>query len=272
MKRLHVVMIGLTALSVTATVAVARGMNAEREAQSGQSAADFAWSGHIDAGDALEIKGVNGSITVGPASGSEVVVTAEASGRRSDPSTVRIEMLEHVGGLTICAVYPTAEGEEENYCAAGSDGRMSTQKNDVSVEFHVQVPADVDFIGRTVNGGIGALDLVSDIAAITVNGDIEISTTGFAEAETVNGSIKAEMGTSELREGVSFSTVNGSITIDLFDGVDADLEASWLNGEFDSDLPFAMQGRVSRGSASGTLGSGGPALELSTVNGSIRIH
>jgi hypothetical protein len=237
-----------------------------------QAAESFEWTGSIPSGESLEIKGINGSITVGPATGSEVVVTAEATGRRSDPSTVRIEMVEHGDGLTFCAVYPNAEGERENYCGAGSQGRMSTNRNDVEVHFYVEVPAGVEFIGQTVNGEIEALDLDSDLTVNTVNGDIELSTSGFAEAETVNGSIDAVMGSRELRHGATFSTVNGSITLDLNDDVDADLDASWLNGAFETDLPFALEGRMSRRSARGTLGSGGPDLELSTVNGSIRIR
>lgn len=236
-----------------------------------QSAEDYLWRGSISAGQ-LEIKGVNGSITVERASGSEVVVAAEAHGRRSDPSTVRIEMVEHADGVTFCAVYPTPEGERDNFCGAGSEGRMNTRRNDVQVDFFIQLPEDVEFVGRTVNGDIEALDLDSDVMANTVNGDVDLSTSGFARAQTVNGSIDAEMGRFDLGEGASFTTVNGSITVDLPDDVDADLDASWLNGGFESDLPVLLQGRMGRGSARGALGDGGPELELTTVNGSIRIR
>lgn len=240
--------------------------------RAGQSAADFRWAGRLDAGSSLEIKGINGSITVVAASGDEIVVTAESRGRRSDPGSVRIERVEHRGGLTFCAVYPTPEGKRENFCGAGDDGRMSTQDNDVQVDFQIEVPDGVDFIGRTVNGDVEAWDVGGDVRAVTVNGDIEISTAGFAEAETVNGSIDATMGSRELRGGATFSTINGSITLDLDDDVDADLDASWLNGGFESDLPFALQGRMTRRSARGMLGDGGPELSLSTVNGSIRLR
>lgn len=240
--------------------------------ESGQSAEDFRWEGRVAAGDALEIKGVNGSISVVRASGSQVEVVAEARGRKSDPSTVRIERLEHSGGITFCAVYPSPNGREENYCGAGEDGRMNTQNNDVSVHFEVRVPDDVVFIGRTVNGDVEAYGLVADVFAVTVNGSIEIETEGFAEAETVNGSIDAVLGSPNLTEGVHFSTVNGSITLDLPDDVNADIDASWLNGSFESSIPFMTSGRVSRRSARGELGSGGVELELSTVNGSIEIR
>ena len=53
---------------------------------------------------------------------------------------------------------------------------------------------------------------------------------------------------------------------------DADVHASWLNGGFESDLPFTLDGRIGKRSARGILGDGGPELELQTVNGSISIR
>lgn len=238
----------------------------------GQSATDYRWSGRVATGESVEIKGINGSISFALAQGDEVVVMAEASARRSDPSTVRIERVEHGEGLTFCAVYPTLEGREQNRCGPGSSGKMNTHRNDVRVDFIIEVPAGVTVIGRTVNGAVEAVALRSDVRAVTVNGDIEISTTGFAQAETVNGSIEASMGSSDFQGDVEFSTVNGSIDLDLPDDIDADLDASWLNGSFESDIPFLLEGSMSKRSARGVLGEGGPELELNTVNGSIRIR
>jgi len=262
----------MAVVAVTATLVVAAERGGQSASSTQQSAVDFRWSENMRAGEVLEIKGVNGDISVSPASGSEVVVVAEARSRKSDPSTVRVEVVEHPGGFTLCAVYPNARSGEANYCGVGEDGRMNTRDNDVQVDFRIELPRGVDFTGRTVNGEVDARNLESDVRAITVNGDIDVSTTGFAEAETVNGSIDAIVGARELGVGASFSTVNGSITLDLDDEVDANLDASWLNGGFESDLPFTLEGRMSRRSAKGRLGNGGPELELSTVNGSIRIR
>lgn len=214
----------------------------------------FDWSGRVEAGEVVEIKGVNGAIFAGPASGDEVEVRALKSARRSDPDEVRIEVVEHRGGVTVCSVYPTPRGERANECAPGEEGRMSTRRNDVEVRFEVRVPDGVLFVGRTVNG------------------DIEATTSGFAEAETVNGSIRARMEGRPFGRGVRFSTVNGNIDLDLPDDVDADVDAEWVNGGLETDLPFQIRGRLSRHRATGTLGDGGPPLALETVNGSIRIR
>ena len=196
---------------------------------------------------------------------------AEKSGRRSDPSEVRIEAVEHGGGVTLCAVYPTPSGEAANRCGPGDGYRNSVRNNDVSVRFRVQVPEGVRLDVRTVNGDVEALELLGDVEARTVNGDVEVTTRGFARANTVNGSIRAAMGR-WMPQGATFETVNGSIDVDLPDDVDADIDASWVNGGLDSDLPLLVDGRVGRRSVQGRLGDGGPDLEIKTVNGSIRIR
>lgn len=238
-----------------------------------QEADDFRWSGRMPGDGTLEVKGVNGPIVVERARGSEIVITAQARGRRSDASSVRIELVEHSGGLTFCAVYPTPDrARRDNVCSAGSEGQMNIQNNDVQVRFSVMLPDGVRFEGRTVNGDIEAFDLESDVSLVTVNGDVDVSTTGSAEATTVNGSIKATVGAIVARGGASFTTVNGSITLDLPDDVDADIDASWLNGGLDSDLPIQLSGGLRRNRARGSLGRGGAEITLRTINGSIRIR
>ncbi len=236
-----------------------------------QERQEFRWNGRVDAGDLLEIKGVNGPISARPADGDEIEVVAVKTGRRSDPEEVRIDVIEHSGGVTLCAVYPTPRGRDENECGVGSDGHSNTERNDVQVSWEVRVPADVRFRGRTVNGDVAAMDLREDVDVATVNGDVELATTGFAEARTVNGSIRARMDGAP-REDVSFETVNGSITLDVDQGLDADLDAEWLNGDLETDIPFQIQGRVGRRSARGSLNDGGRLIRLRTVNGSIRIR
>ena len=232
---------------------------------------DFRWSGRIAPGKSIEIKGVNGAIMASAISGGEVKVTATKHGRRSDPDEVTIEVIEHDGGVTLCAVYPTPRGDRPNECAPGDGGRMNTKNNDVSVEFTVQVPAGVAFIGRTVNGDIQALGLKADAEAYTVNGSVQLSTRGTVKATTVNGSIDAEMGTA-ASEALEFETVNGGITLTVPAGSGAEIHASTVNGDISTDFPLTVRGKFSRRSITGTIGRGGPPLTMTTVNGDIRLR
>ncbi len=234
---------------------------------------DFSWRKRMAAGQTLEIKGINGDVRAVLADGAEAEVTATRTARRSDPESVEIKVVEHGGGVTICAVYPTpSRSRRENVCAPGSEGHMNNERNDVTVTFVVKVPRGVHYAPSTVNGEIRAAGLQSNVRAGTVNGSVRVSTTGRAIASTVNGSIEANMGRADWGEDVAFSTVNGEIVLELPADVNAELRASTVNGNITSDFPVTVQGRFGPRRVSGTLGRGGPELELETVNGSITLR
>ena len=237
-----------------------------------RNAEDFHWRGAIRAGGTLEVKGVNGDVTATAASGPEAEVTAERRGRRSKPEDVRIEVVEHAGGVTICAVYPSKEASGPNECRPGTEGRMNVQNNDVTVRFVVRVPQGVRFSGRAVNGQVDAQGLHGPVALASVNGSTTFSTAAYGEASTVNGSVRGTMGAAGWQEGLTFHTVNGSITLELPADLSADVRASTVNGEISTDFPLSATGRISRRHVAGTIGTGGRRLDLDTVNGSVRLR
>jgi hypothetical protein len=206
------------------------------------------------------------------AAGSEIEVVAIRKGRRSDPEEVKIEVVEHGGGTTICAVYPSQSGRAPNECKPGKEGRMNVQNNDVNVTFRVRVPAGVRFVGKTVNGDVEAQSLSGPVAIGTVNGSVTFSTSSYGEASTVNGSIKAAMSSTEWSDALDFSTVNGSITVDLPANLSTDVRARSVNGDISSEFPLAVSGRINPRRLDGTIGAGGRSLDLNTVNGSVRLR
>lgn len=224
----------------------------------------WSWHGRIAEGKTLEIRGVNGSISAEPAGGNEAEVTAERHGRRSDPAEVRIEVVEHQDGVTICAVYPGPR----NRCQPGG-GPMSFRDNDVEVEFTVRVPRGVAFSGNNVNGAVEAAGLAGPVLARTVNGRVRVETSsGGAVATTVNGDVTAvvhAMGSAPMR----FETVNGAVTLTLPRDLDADLDAKTVNGSITTDFPITVSGRLT---PRRRIGRGGRPLQVETVNGPIRIR
>lgn len=247
---------------------------------------DFHWSGQIQRGKAIEVKGVNGSVRAEFTSGNQVEVTAVKTARRSDLSSVSVQVVQDDGNVTVCAVYPTPDRRwyrgnsfrngrdyEPNECRPGSSGHMNVDDNDVRVDFTVKVPAGVRFFGKTVNGNIDATALQSDTAVDTVNGRITVQTTGTASAETVNGSIEASVGASTWTDRLEFRTVNGSIDLRLPKNVNTNIHAGMLNGGFQSDFPLMVQSFGGRNRhVDGTIGQGGRDLDVHTVNGRIRIE
>jgi hypothetical protein len=233
-------------------------------------AEDFAWRGRLTAGQTLEVRGVNGGITAEP-SGGEAEVTAIKRARRSDPASVEIKVVEHAGGVTVCAVYPGRFGSRGNDCQPGGGGG-SSRNNDVQVEFTVKVPAGVKFVARTVNGAVRVGELESDVDAETVNGGVSVAGGGVVKAETVNGPIEASLHRADWTGTLDFETVNGSITLDLPADLSADVDAETVNGRIEVDFPLAGNVHRTKRELRGTIGGGGRGLDLETVNGSITLR
>jgi hypothetical protein len=237
----------------------------------GRAAEDeFHWRGKLAPGAAIEIKGTNGGIVATGTSGAEAIVTAVKQGRKSDPAEVKIEVVEHPGGVTICAVYPSDDGKNE--CRPGKGGRMQVHDNDVNVKFQVKVPAGVRFVGRTVNGSISASGITADAEAWTVNGGVDLDAAGTATAETVNGGINARLGRADWAGTLALRTVNGSIDLVLPEALSTDVKAKTVNGDIRTDFPITVQGTIGRHRLEGTIGTGGRLLELETVNGGIELR
>jgi len=116
----------------------------------GPQSATFDWEGLVESGDHLEIRGVNGSIVASTVAGRTATVTAQLRGNGDDVSTVDVQVVEHEGGVTICAIYPDVPGEQPNSCEP--DGSHVSGSSRVSVEFLVEVPSDVLYAAVAVNG------------------------------------------------------------------------------------------------------------------------
>ena len=233
---------------------------------------DFDWHGRLDAGQELVVRGVHGDIQVLRATGREARVTAVKDARRSDPEAVEIEVVPYSGGVTICAVYPSPRRRGPNECLPGGEGRMNTEDNDVEVSFTVYVPDGVKLVAKTVSGDVDVDRVNADVVAESVNGSVRLSTSGVAQASTVNGSVTAEMGRVDWTGSLAFESVNGSIPLTFPVGLSTDLRAETVNGSIESDFPLTVQGRFSHRELRGVIGNGGRDLDLETVNGSIRLR
>ncbi|HET9387459.1 MAG TPA: DUF4097 family beta strand repeat-containing protein, partial [Gemmatimonadales bacterium] len=106
----------------------------------------------------------------------------------------------------------------------------------------------------------------------TVNGSVRVTTTGLAEASTVNGSVYVEMGRADWADELEFTTVNGKITLIMPSQLSTEVHASTVNGEIESDYPVLVTGKFGPRRMNGKIGNGGRSLSLSTVNGGIRLR
>jgi hypothetical protein len=231
----------------------------------------FTWSGELAAGARLTVRNLNGAIRVEAATGRTLEITAHKRWRRGDPKLVSVDASRLNSGrdVLICAkLDPSTECTEGGYRSRSSNG---TRNNDTSVEILVKLPAGAHLTVATVNGALEIRGASGEVRATTVNGGIEAESSGGAVmAETVNGSIRVREAVLPTR-GASYKTVNGTITVAIPEGSNLELEARTVNGSITTDFPISVQGSISPRRLRGTIGTGGPRLELTTVNGSIRL-
>ena len=164
---------------------------------------------------------------------------------------------------------------------------------------------------RSSNGGIHVINTKGNVDAQTSNGNVEVQDLegsavlktsngrvhaegikGTLEAETSNGGINVHLTKAEAGRPVKLDTSNGSIdltvdsanqndvyastsnagiTVHMPPSIGARLRAHTSNGSISSDFEVQVQGQISKHSLEGTIGSGGPVLDLSTSNGGIHL-
>lgn len=175
---------------------------------------EMRWHGWTPGGQVVEINNVYGNVRAETALGDEIEVIALKRGT-GDPADVSIEVVEHKGGVTICAVYPNANLDHPFECrpshgggfrlAATSDseahirwdngGGGDVLLNDLRVDFVVRLPKRLRFIGRTIDGEVTAHVLDQDVEAHSVRGnvtvDLDPSSGADVRAETAMGEVNS---------------------------------------------------------------------------------
>ena len=230
--------------------------------------------GPIAAGNWVNVHNLNGGVTVGAASGSEVQVTATKRWRRGDPATVRIEAKKFGDNVVVCALWGERTScDERGYHDNGNRGNRNN-RNDVSVDFNVLVPKGVKISVDTVNGSVTVDGATSEVDAETVNGEVDVSTTGGpVNAGTTNGSVRARMGDVETDERMAFATVNGSVIVEFTGDFGGDVDLSTVNGSLNTNFEMTVSGRLDPKHLRAHIGKpGGPRMKLETVNGNVELR
>lgn len=223
---------------------------------------EFHWSGKLAPEQLVQVKGVNGNIDAEAATGDQVEVTAEKSG--PDAGRVKIQVAPSSDGIVVCAVYP---GSPESCSPTWHASHV--RGDDTKVHFSIRMPKNLRFSGENINGDVNAVGMGRFVRGYTVNGAVRISTSAWADAETVNGSIEARMGSAAWSGTLEFKSVNGSVKIEVPGDFSADVRFKSMNGRINSDFPITVSGGFVGHTATGRVGNGGRELAIETVNGSV---
>lgn len=218
---------------------------------------------------------------VGP--GAVRIRTVEPSERRGGAGArflVRVPRqveLEHVvtsnGSIRVEDVKGDARLETSNGAITlrQLEGRVQAKTSNGSI---IADQLSGDAVLRTSNGSIRLDRLQGALEASTSNASITARVTKPASnrpitLQTSNGSIDFTLGEINQNE-VILTTSNASITARLPASLKARLKAQTSNGSIHSDFEILTRS-LSKTFVEGDIGGGGPMIQLTTSNGSIRL-
>jgi DUF4097 and DUF4098 domain-containing protein YvlB len=272
---------------------------------------DFHYSYPMKSGGRLAVDSFNGAVEVSTWDQETVDISGTKYARtQEDTSDIKIEIDHAPAAVSIRAVRPSMRHGNygarfaikvprgavldhlvtSNGAIRADDGvgpaRMKTSNG------HVEVRGlKGSLTAETSNGPIEAQDIEGGVEAHSSNGHIRLehihgavdattSNSGIrALLENVDGSVRLQSSNGPIdltlpasaQSAVRAHTSNNGITLHLPGEVNARLSADTSNGSISSDFEMRMRGEFSKHHLEGTLGTGGPLIDLSTSNGSIRI-
>lgn len=143
---------------------------------------------------------------------------------------------------------------------------------DPKEEVMIKAPRQISLSIRGVNGRVSSGDIDGSLEMKGVNGRVELGlVSDSAQVGGVNGSIS--LGLRHLDErGARISGVNGGIELKLASGLNADLVAKGMTGNVRSEISDVTVDRDDHWTRySARIGEGGAAIELSGINGNVRL-
>lgn len=157
-----------------------------------------------------------------------------------------------------------------------ADGPEERDDYHWSVSYEIFVPRQTDLSLEAHNGGISISEVSGKIEFSTTNGGVNLTRVGGSvHGSTTNGGVNIELaGTRWDGEILDVKTMNGGVNLIMPDNYSAHLETSTVNGNVSINAPINVplneRGRVPK-SINIDLGSGGPTIRATTMNGGVRV-
>lgn len=214
----------------------------------------------------VSIENINGDVRIAVWDQNEVKVDAvKKAHERERLDEVKIEVVNTADSVRIKTKYP-----DQTFNERGS----RRYNNPASIEYTLTIPrkAHLDS-AELVNGSLDIEGAEGDVKAACVNGRIKANgLMGEVRLSTVNGGVEATIVRLDDTKGVSLNSVNGTIVLIIPANASAQVKANTVHGAITNDFGLQVNdGEYVGHDLSGQIGSGGPRVRLSNVNGPISI-
>jgi DUF4097 and DUF4098 domain-containing protein YvlB len=217
----------------------------------------------LDANGRLTIDTHNGSVTVTTWDRPEVDIQARIEAvigvSESDVNKTDVRVSGSGGSVTVKTDYEEVNG----FNIFGGQTLPP-------VHYTITMPATAELKVSTHNAATRVRGLRNDVEVDTHNGPVDIAgLDGGARIETHNGSV--HLAFARFARSTRIDTHNGSIELQIPQGSAFRIDAEGHHLSFDSDFAATTRG-LDSDRFTGDVNGGGPALRISTHNGSVRIR
>ncbi len=243
------------------------GVEVSQSSHSGQEEINESYQ--LSPGAHIEVKGINGPVTFETTDSDVAEVHIVRTATHSDDlARVKIVIDQSPENLSIRSEQRGGSSLWKRLWSGGGRGEIKT-------DVRLKIPRRSEVSGKGINGAVtltGALDGGAHIKG--VNGRVELGeVAGYTELKGINGSVSLALA-GISNDGVRLKGINGSITLRLSENLNADFEANGLNGKvvIDEGPNVQVTRKLEHSKMRARIGAGGPAIELSGINGGLRFE
>ena len=210
----------------------------------------------------LSLKNVNGNLVIEGWDKNRIEVTAVKTARNQEVlDQLKVKSDMNNNHLRIEVKY---DFDSDDYDDDGHDYG--------AVNFTIKVPRGTEVSDiELVNGDIDISKVDGDAEVASVNGDVSGQELGgHVTLATVNGGVELVANTGI--KSIAMTSVNGNVRLMLPRKFDASIDAGTVHGDITTEGMDVEMSKFSGTSMRGTIGKGTLKVNLSTVNGSIKIR
>jgi hypothetical protein len=215
----------------------------------------------------ISLENLNGGVQIKVWDRSDIQIDAvKRAYRRERLAEARIDIVANPDTIHIKTEYP-----DLNQSFYKDDRRW---ENPAIVDYMLTVPrkAVLESI-ELINGSLDIDSVEGNVKASSINGRlIARGLQGEARLSTINGQLQATFTQLDESKPISLQSINGSVTLIIPSNSSASVRASTVHGGISNDFGLVVRhGEYVGHDLSGQIGTGGPRIKLSNVNGGIRI-
>jgi hypothetical protein len=215
----------------------------------------------VSPGSDVRVSGFNGYVKIETWDSDRAEISIQVKASDREAMDRRPVVIDHTGNTLVIRTENDKEG-----------GRWGRDRGWVRHEVNLRLPRSISLRVSSVNGSVNVGQITGAIAVSSVNGSVEIAQAGTAtELSSING--RTSIAVNGIGEGgLRVSSINGGVEIRLPEGTNADVEIRSVNGGINADIPINVLGEMKRGQLTGKIGSGGPRIAVTSVNGGVTLR